>query len=87
MTQTQDLATLTAENENFKILLEQFQAQKNALEETLRELLSANINLKANLGLVSKKLDTLTSENASLSTQIAESKKNDAVSDVNEEAA
>jgi len=44
-----------SENKSLKDVIEQLDAQKNALDQTLREVLSANINFKAGLAVLEKR--------------------------------
>jgi len=61
---------IKAENASLNGALEQFTANKMALESTMQELMSANINIKASAMLLEKKVTDLQTELATLKSAV-----------------
>ncbi len=64
---------LKSENEGLKLLIEQLQAEKLALDQTAIEVLRANITLKSGLNLTEARMAKLTHEAEEKNKKIAES--------------
>lgn len=60
---------LQAENTNLKQVIEQYQANKQAVESTIQELLAANINFKASEFMSAGKINRLQNEIVTLKAE------------------
>ncbi len=70
-----------AENDNLKQVLEQYQANKQAIEGAIQEFMAANINLKASEILSGNNLAKLKAEIAALKAEIEKSAKAEPVAE------
>lgn len=64
------IAALESENQSLKNVIEQLQAKENALNQTVSEVLNANISLRANCSILEKREAVLNQKTNALNLEI-----------------